>query len=659
MRLKLREKAAILFVLCAIIPLIAVSFGSYYSARTALKNKVDEELYLVAWEVLEGLERRFAESLTDLQSWGHLQIMQDVLIDDDDGEIATELAKLKGQFSFYSELLVLNEEGRVIATSENDGSSSVDSSAKLWSIIWRNDTFHSQLSEDDPRPQRVSMFASPITADYDEATVIGVLVGVIDWSQVRHFLSTASVAGAEQDSYHLIVLQSLTDNGVLYATPAMTGAVQSALTRDSVSDSEEGRTEVVADGGTYRVSDASSMGMGDFFDPHWSLRVAIADEVAFASVAKLRDQALIVGGLAFIFAVAIGIFCAHSIVRPIGMITSTLKHLAERKENVSIPDIPLNRNDEIGDMSRAFGLFKENAEARLKAEAELKELNEELEQRVEKRTEQLHQAMRKVTELNESLEHRVEERTAELHAAQKELVQGERLAALGQLTATVSHELRNPLGALRTSLFLIQSKTKDLDVDLSRPLARSERSIERCTNIVSEMLDFVRATDIDPETASIDAWLDAVIEEQKMPDGITLERESGAADLTLSFDGDRLRRAVINVFENGCQAMMGERAEGSVLEKEYSITIQTGVFDGRFEMRFIDNGSGMDEETLARIFEPLFSTKSFGVGLGMPTVKQIMELHDGGIEMKSQPGEGTTAVLWLPLPQEAANAKVA
>ena len=260
--------------------------------------------------------------------------------------------------------------------------------------------------------------------------------------------------------------------------------------------------------------------------------------------------------------------------------------------------------------------------------------------------------------LNAELEARVEERTAELRELQIEAVRSERLAALGQLTATVSHELRNPLGALRTSLFLVGSKTQDKGLGIERALARSERSIERCDNIITEMLDFARTSEVAAESGQIDDWLADVLSEQEIPDGIKVNREFGASGTILDFDADRLRRAVINVFDNGCQAMTESLREGDT-SKDYSMTLNTLVVDDRYEMIFTDTGQGMDEETLGKIFEPLFSTKSFGTGLGMPTVKQIMELHNGGIEIESTSGKGTTVILWLPLTPQLEQEKVA
>ena len=107
-----------------------------------------------------------------------------------------------------------------------------------------------------------------------------------------------------------------------------------------------------------------------------------------------------------------------------------------------------------------------------------------------------------------------------------------------------------------------------------------------------------------------------------------------------------MRRVVINVLENSVQAFTSED-DGS-LQVDARIHVTTGLQDGRIEMRFHDNGPGIAQDVMPHIFEPLFSTKNFGVGLGMPAVKQIMELHGGDIAVESVAGEGTTVTLWLP-----------
>ena len=235
-------------------------------------------------------------------------------------------------------------------------------------------------------------------------------------------------------------------------------------------------------------------------------------------------------------------------------------------------------------------------------------------------------------------------RSRELQTAQDTLVQKERLATLGQLIATVSHELRNPMGAIRSSLYVVRQKTDDMGLGLERTLDRADRNILRCDNIISELLDFTRDLPPKMEPAKLDDWLRQTLAEQSAPDTIEVVLALNAPEVELPFDHERLRRAVINVFDNANQAMTENAPDA-----QRRLSIGSRVHDGRYEMIFEDTGPGMDEKTLARIFEPFFSTKSFGTGLGMPTVKKILETHGGGIHYDSTPGEGTKVTLWLPL----------
>lgn len=275
-------------------------------------------------------------------------------------------------------------------------------------------------------------------------------------------------------------------------------------------------------------------------------------------------------------------------------------------------------------------------------------LNQDLEQRVEERTQEITLANENITKLNQELEQRVDERTAELREAQGELLRSERLAALGQLTATVSHELRNPLGAIRTAIYLISGRTKDQGLGVESALERADRSITRCDNIITELLDFTRQTDLALESAAFDQWLERVIDEQNAPEGVIIRNELATPGLEVPFDDDRLRRVIINLFSNACEAM-AEDAENGNTDKNHALTISTRTVDNRLEVLFRDNGPGIAPEALQKIWEPLFSTKSFGVGLGLPTVRQIMEQHEGGIEITSQLGQGTSVLLWLPI----------
>ncbi len=230
---------------------------------------------------------------------------------------------------------------------------------------------------------------------------------------------------------------------------------------------------------------------------------------------------------------------------------------------------------------------------------------------------------------------------------ESEVLRQERLATLGQLTATVSHELRNPLGVIRTSAFIANEGQSDATPRVRRALERIERSVVRCDRIISELLDFTRISELEPEPTPLDSWLGSTLSEQALPSGVELRRDFNTAGLDITIDRDRIRRAVINVFDNACQAMTDPATENDG-DADHILTVTTRVSDDRIEIVFEDNGPGIPADVRPMIFEPLFSTKGFGVGLGLPTVKQIMEQHGGGIDIDSVPGQGARVRLWLP-----------
>ncbi len=228
-----------------------------------------------------------------------------------------------------------------------------------------------------------------------------------------------------------------------------------------------------------------------------------------------------------------------------------------------------------------------------------------------------------------------------------EVLRQERLATLGQLTATVSHELRNPLGVIRTSAYIINSGLDAPDPRTLSAIARIERSVVRCDRIIDELLDFTRISELDPEPTPLNSWLGRTLAEQNLPSGVELRLNFGNDATTAALDHDRFRRAVINVFDNACQAMTDPDSQNRDT-KDSVLSVTTQVSGDRIEIVFEDNGAGIAADVRPMIFEPLFSTKGFGVGLGLSVVRQIMDQHGGGIEIDSQPGRGTRVCLWLP-----------
>jgi len=240
------------------------------------------------------------------------------------------------------------------------------------------------------------------------------------------------------------------------------------------------------------------------------------------------------------------------------------------------------------------------------------------------------------------LSERVAERTAELRAAQASLLRSERLAALGQLTGSMSHELRTPLGTVRNALALIRRVHTPADARISRALDMAERGITRCDALVTEFLEFSRTQEFDCLVTNVDDWVATVLDEQPPREGIRVERDLRCG-VRVPLDRERMQRALRNVLDNAMEAIASSDSGGCV-----RVATEADAGADAVRIRVEDDGPGMDAETRAQIFEPLFTTKSFGVGLGMVIVRQVLERHGGRVEVRSAPGSGSTVDLVLP-----------
>ena len=241
---------------------------------------------------------------------------------------------------------------------------------------------------------------------------------------------------------------------------------------------------------------------------------------------------------------------------------------------------------------------------------------------------------------------------SQLREAQDALVKKGRLEQMGQLTATIAHELRNPLGAVRTSVFLIERKLKDKGLGIDTQLQRINNGIIRCDAIITQLLDFSRTKKITAEAGDLDQWLARIVEEEakRLASCITVSCTLGLGDLLVPFDPSRLHRAISNMLSNAAEAMVGI-GDVPLLGTSGAPTIHIGtrIENDMVAIAVADNGPGISVEALDKIREPLFTTKSFGTGLGVPAIEQIAFQHGGSLSIESTPGKGAVFTLRLPI----------
>jgi len=231
-----------------------------------------------------------------------------------------------------------------------------------------------------------------------------------------------------------------------------------------------------------------------------------------------------------------------------------------------------------------------------------------------------------------------------LREAQAQMRRSERLAALGQLTAGLAHELRNPMGTMKSSAELLARNVAP-DNEIAREMAGYISSeVDRTNLIITRFLEFARPRNLQLETAPIEPLLDRVIEQVNREKtgnaaAVTIEKECPPGVPELEFDAQLMERVFSNLIMNAAQASN----PGGV------VTVRTSHTGSQVEVAVIDHGTGIDAKNLESIFNPFFTTKSDGVGLGLAIVSKIVDDHGGKITVESVLGEGTTFRVLLPL----------
>jgi len=246
------------------------------------------------------------------------------------------------------------------------------------------------------------------------------------------------------------------------------------------------------------------------------------------------------------------------------------------------------------------------------------------------------------------LEEMVEERTRELQEAQTELLKQERLAILGQLAASVGHELRNPLSVMANAVYYLRLIQPDRNAQVSEYLDILAGEIKKSSHIIQSLLEFARTKQVHLEPNAIDRMINVVLTGLDQPDNIEVITDIPEDLAPVYVDAQHMDQVFTNLILNAYQAM----PEGGTLTIDASFC-EEGVGETSesvpaIKVRIRDTGEGIAPEHLERIFEPLFTTKTRGVGLGLALVKSLIEANHGRIEVESKLGKGATFTVWLP-----------
>ena len=237
---------------------------------------------------------------------------------------------------------------------------------------------------------------------------------------------------------------------------------------------------------------------------------------------------------------------------------------------------------------------------------------------------------------------KLDELVEELREAQEELISKQKLAIIGQLAGGVGHDLRNPIGSIKNAVYFLKMVIEDPEPDIKKTLEILEKEVTASEKIINSLLDFTRTKLPSLRNVKVNEVIKKTISKISVPEDIKIVRQLEKTFPTILADPDQLDRIFVNIILNAIQAM----PEGGQLTVKSEALSQEWV-----AISFSDTGMGIAEENMGKLFEPLFTTKSKGIGLGLAISKNFVEAHGGTIEVQSEIEKGTTFTIKLPSDQ--------
>lgn len=576
-------RGSLALVLGAILLSAALSF---YEFRQSLQAEIARNLRASAGALLERIDAFFFERLEDIREWRRLELLQDIRVGDVDKRLAHLLGDLAaGHGGVYRGLFCTDLDGKVIAAT--DGTLIGTQRSPRPALVTEPSTAGVAIvlerleAPDQPSLDRVVMRTS-IPNIFGDG-VLGYLYAVLNWQEVRRFLADA-VRGSGRTA---LLLETggrvLAASGSLAELGQPDGATLADWARNAVQPDAPMR-KALSNDGRLLLGAAASSGYQHFRGFGWRLLMAEPTRIAFAPVFRLAWA--ILGVLLLTLAVAgwFSLRVSARIARPIGELTDFARALHPRALPAP-PSIDTGLT-EVGELSRAFAGM--------------------------------------IAALERSREH---------------LVRAAKLAVVGEMAAIMAHEVRTPLGILKSSAQLLDRRP-ELAPEARELTAFITSETERLGHLVSTLLECgtPRPPNFQPhDLHEIVAHAVALVGSRAGKKDVVLAQDLAASDPMVHCDREQIMQALLNLLINAIQLVPA----GS------HVSVRTAARGGVLSLRVEDDGPGIPAELRERIFDPFFTRRQGGIGLGLTIVQQIVQAHRGEIVVTEGRGSGACFIIRL------------
>ncbi len=618
----LQKKFVISLLLAGLLPGIAALVATYLSSNNILKNSIGTNFQEIAAAVAKKIEIIVDQDITEAKSLALSPDILDILEKANRGDAHIGRAGVVEHFrdwqaqhqqdAEYAEIILTDRKGKLIAASINSPQDFYTGQA-WWQSAYaggQGAIFVSNLYLDERYQGYYYEIAVPVK-DEEDGPILGLLRMVIRRDKLLRAIMEVKIG----KSGHAMLVSSngtplicpiLPPKEHLINNPLMEQIMQTqpgwAVAED---DAHGGRRSIV---GFAPVNFRHSLDPTSLGSQKWYTFVRQHPDETYAPIYGLLIKVGFVGtGLALAISF-LGFFASRIIVKPIRLLKEEAQAIGEAA--LALPArstapgthlhlakrIEIKTHDELEDLALAFN-----------------QMSEALEQSI--------QTIKK---------------------QQTELIQKEKLASVGQLLAALTHDLKNPLGVIRSSaqILLEKEETDQLKKEMCRYIIEE---VDRLTYRINDFLRFARPRPAEKKPVRVEELLDRALwqfqSQSKKAGAIAITKQIHPSLASIEVDPDQINDALLNLLVNASEA----------ISQDGSITIDAEpAGNGIVAIRISDTGEGIAPDHLEKIFEPFFTTKAYGVGLGLTNVRRLVEENGGKITLESQKGKGTTFTLLLP-----------
>jgi len=588
----IRRTLLLSFLVVSLLPTVVLTFLAFIQARDALEKEIARNLLAQASSAMAQIDWMLFERMENVRVWSHLEALQDVRISDLDKRASRVLADLKAGHEVYDHIFCTNREGKIVATSEQRLLGQQIAQQAAWLTVAFPGTVVSlaPLVFTPTTGEARLTLQAPIVDAFHPGELLGVLYAVFDWNQIFLILDDIERNAAAPEGGRRAAL--IDHQGRIIGASSLLrrqGLLFSAILASSPLISHARGGAMTTDGKALQLPEvligaSPSQGYQHFQGFGWSTLVIQPTPQAFTAIHRMGGAFLLLLALTGMSAIGASLWIAARLARPLLQLTDFTRRFTHGQLLAASPQ---TGPQEVRELATAF--------------------------------------LQMIQDLEQSRE---------------DLIRAAKLAVVGEMAAAMAHEVRTPLGILRTSAQMLQ-REPGLSAEAEEMAGFIVSETDRLNRLISTLLDLARPRPPVFQREDVHLIIRRAIEllaQRASRRKIRIEEALNAQRSVFSCDGEQLLQVFLNLILNALQIL----PEGGVIQ------VRTECFQDQLCIDIADNGPGIAQENRQRIFDPFFTTRMDGIGLGLTIVQQIVRTHEGEISVHDNPGGGVCFSLSLP-----------